>query len=326
MPIYASSPVSYIYRLTAKNENACTQDVFVSCFAVTGIRCMKSHGSGKRGELKRSWHKGMIVSMITTSIMCIVPVYAEQIKLTAFDYPPYMNESLPGKGLFCELVSEAYQSVGYDVSFDFYPLNRSTQYVIEGKALGQLGTEWNFPEDARKNAVQSVPLFYYRVVGFYLNDRLSAISFKSLKDLQGYRLGVIRGSSDAAILLDHPELNLTVEAVSLMEQMFKKVDADRSDIGFTVELSGLTHIATHYPNEQDRWVMTQDAIQGILAQVVFSNKYKGSDKFMKALEEGIQRIRDNGTYLRVFKKYYGKRKVPDIVSDVNREIYVIPKE
>lgn len=283
-------------------------------------------GNVTKGRRRYGWLKRITVSMLTISVMCLVPAHAEQVTLTAFDYPPYMDDSLPEKGLFCELVSEAYHAVGYDVSFEFYPLKRSTQYVIDGKALAQLGTEWNFPDEARKNDVQSVPLFYYRVVGFYLKDRFKTMSFKTLKELQGYRLGVIRGSSDAAILLGHPDLNLNIEEVTLMEQMFKKVYADRNDIGFAVELSGLTFIATHYPNEQDRWVMTEDAIQGILADVVFSKKYPDVERYLNAFKDGIQRIRDNGTYLRVFEKYYGTGKVPDVVSDVTREIYVIPKE
>ena len=164
------------------------------------------------------------------------------------------------------------------------------------------------------------------MVGFYLKDRLTTVSFPTLKDLQGYRLGVIRGSSDAAILLGHPDLNLKVEEVNTMEQMFQKVHADRNDIGFAVELSGLTFIATRYPTEQNRWVMTQDAIQGILAQVVFSKRYPESEKLLNAFQEGIQRIRDNGIYLRVFEKYYGTGQNPDVFSDTSRELYVIPKE
>lgn len=255
--------------------------------------------------------------------MCPWIAAAEKITLTAFDYPPYMNDSLPEKGLFCELVREVYQSVGYEVSFEFYPLKRSTLYVIEGKALAQLGTEWNFPEEARKNDVRGVPLFYYRVVGFYLKDNIDAFSFKRLHDLKGYRLGAILGSSDAAILGGEPELKL--ETVHTMEQMFKKLSMNRTDIGFAVELSGLDFIATHYPREKDRWMMTEDAVQGILAQVVFSKKYPDAEKYLKAFEEGIQRIRDNGVYHRVFEKYYGVGKVPEVAGDIDREIYVIPK-
>ncbi|WP_417070506.1 substrate-binding periplasmic protein [Niveibacterium terrae] len=251
---------------------------------------------------------------------------AEQITLSAFDYPPYMDESQAEKGLFCELVAAAYQSVGYKVSFRFYPLKRSTQYVIAGTELGQLGTEWNFSEEARKNSVKSVPLFYYRVQGFYLNDHFRSIAFKTLKDLKGYRLSVIRGSSDAAVLMSHPDLNLDVEEVTTMEQMFKKVYFKRSDLGFAVELSGQTYIAKHYPAERQRWSMTGDAVQGILASVVFSKRYPDSEKYISAFRAGVQRIRKDGSYLRIFEKYYGAGKVPDSVWEIDRKPYLIPKE
>jgi len=249
----------------------------------------------------------------------------EKVTISAFDYPPYMDESLTGKGLFCELAYEAYKTVGYEASFNFYPLKRSTMYVIEGTELAQLGTEWNFPEESRKKDIQALPMFYYRVVGFHLKDKFREIKFKTLKDLRGYRLGVIRGSSDSAILTGDKELK--VEEVNTMEQMFKKLYlADRQDIVFTVELSGLSFINRNYPNDRDRWVMTEDAVQGLIGQIVFSKKYPNYGKYMEKFREGLNLIRENGTYMKVFEKYYGAGKVPKVVSDINKEIYVIPKE
>ena len=277
------------------------------------------------------WFKGMTMSMMTiclvwVTVMFAAPARAEQLTLTAFHYPPYMDESLPEKGMFCELVAAAYQSVGYTVSFIFYPGKRSTKYVTDGDVLAHLGSEMNFSEEARKNDVQSVRVFYFRAVGFYLKDRFKSISFKTLKDLQGYRLGVIRGASLSLLFKKYPELNLSVEEVATMEQMFKKVYYDRSDIGFTVELSGRMFFAKYYPDEQDRWVITEDAVQGIFGDVVFSKKYPDSEKYLNAFKEGIQRIRDNGTYLRILEKYYGTGNVPAWVSDLTQKPYEIPKE
>ena len=264
-------------------------------------------------------------AIIIAMLLCAVPftASAEKMTVTAFDYPPYMDESQPGKGLFCELAYEAYKSVGYDVSFKFYPLKRSTNSVIEGRELAQLGTEWNFPEETRKD-IQALPMFYYRVAGFYLKDRFKEIKFKTLKDLRGYKLGVIRGSSDSAILKKDKELH--VEEVGTMEQIFKKLYAGRNDIVFTVELSGLTYIDRNYPGETDRWGMTEDAVQGLIGQIVFSKKYPDYEKYMTKFEEGLNLIRKNGDYDRVFEKYYGKGKVPAVVSDISKEIYVIPEE
>lgn len=249
----------------------------------------------------------------------------EKVTISAFDYPPYMDESLTEKGLFCELAHEAYKAVGYEASFKFYPLKRSTMLVINGKELAQLGTEWNFPERSRKKDIHAIPMFYYRVIGFHLKDKFEEIRFKTLKDLRGYRLGVIRGSSDSIILKSDKELN--VEEVNTMKLMFNKLYlADRQDIVFTVELSGLKYIEKNYPNEKDRWVMTQDAVQGLMAQILFSKKYPNYKKYMEKFKEGLNIIRENGNYLRIFEKYYGSGKVPKVVSDISKEIYVLPKE
>ena len=248
---------------------------------------------------------------------------AEKVTLTAFNYPPYMDESLPEKGLFCELVYEAYKAAGYEASFTFYPLKRSTAYVAEGRELAQLGTELNFPEESRKD-IHAVPLFFYRKMGFYLKDRFKEIKFKSLRDLKGYRLGVIMGSSDSAILMNDKELQ--VEQVGTMEQMFKKLYAGRSDIVFAPELSALSFIKMNYPNEADRCAVTEDVLQDLLGQVIFSKKYPEYGKYMDKFREGLNLIRENSTYLSVFEKYYGKGRVPAEVGDINRKVYVIPKE
>lgn len=283
--------------------------------------------------MKSAEKKFRLLTIVVMSIMLAVfsceftssTVSAEEkITISAFDYPPYMDESRPEKGLFCELAYEAYKAVGYEASFKFYPLKRSTMYVMEGRELAQLGTEWNFPEESRKKDIHALPMFYYRVVGFYLKDRFREIKFKTLKDLRGYSIGVIRGSSDSAILMKDKELK--VEEVNRMEQLFKKLYANRNDIVTTVELSGLAYLSENYPNEKDRCAMTEDAVQGLIGQIVFSNKYPNSQKYTDAFKEGLSLIRENGNYMKVFEKYYGAGKVPKVVSDIEKEVYVIPKE
>ncbi len=265
----------------------------------------------------------LLLMLWITGIFPSVAKNTEQIILTAFHYPPYMDESQPSGGVFCELVSAAYKASGYTVTYRFYPLMRSTKYVLSGTALGQLGTEWNFPEASRNKDITPVPLFYYRVVGFYRKDRFSNIRFSSLADLSNYRLGVILGSSDAQIF--KTVHNLMVEEVSQGEQMFKKVQVNRNDIGFMAELSGLSILQRDYQDQLDQWVMTEDIIQGLVAQVVFSRKYPDAEKYIEALQSGIRTIRSNGTYTRIFEKYYGKGRLPAKVSDINQKAYSIPK-
>ena len=286
-------------------------------------------------QIKKSrsgWFTDMTINIITIiltagAIFFAAPSYAEQITLVAFDYPPYMDKSLPGEGLFCELVTAAYKSVGCTVLFKFYPGKRATKYVIDGEVLASLGSERNFTdEDRKKNILQSVRVFSFRTVGFYLKDRFKSIPFATLKDLQGYRLGAIRGASASILFNKYPELNLNFIEVNTMEQMFNKVYYDRSDLVFTVELSGRMFIAKHYPKDQNRWVMTRDSLQNIFGDVVFSKKYPNWEKYLNIFRNGLQIIRNDGTYLRILEKYYGEGKVPVEVTDITQKAYDIPKE
>lgn len=280
----------------------------------------------KSAERKLYSLKIVVLGILLAVFSCAVSFTVsaeEKVAVTAFNYPPYMDESLPGKGLFCELVYEAYKAAGCEASFRFYPLKRSTDYVAEGRELAQLGTEWNFPEESRKD-IHPVPLFFYRKMGFYLKDRFKEIKFKTLNDLKGYRLGVILGSSDSAILMKNKDLQ--VEQVSTMEQMFKKLYAGRNDIVFAPELSALSFIKANYPNEIDRCAVTDDVLQDLLGQVVFSKKYPDYGKYLVKFQEGLNIIKNNGKYLKVFEIYYGAGKVPKVVSDISKEVYVIPKE
>lgn len=250
--------------------------------------------------------KGIIsIFLIILSINIIasekVEIDKKEIKLSVFHYPPYMDKNLENNGLFCELILEAYKAVGIEVEFNFYPLRRSTQYVIEGRSLGQLGTIWNFPIEEKDN-LYFVPIFYYKIVGFYLKKNYKTIEIKNLNELRKYRISVILGSSDEQVLKSNE--NLIVESVSNMEQLFKQVYLGRSDIAFAVELSGINTLKNYYPKEIKKWGITEDYIQKINAHVVFSKKYPSCVEYAEKLKLGLMLIKENGIFSKIFKKYY----------------------
>ncbi len=238
--------------------------------------------------------------------------------IAVFDYPPYMDHTLPDKGLFCALADAAFRAGGASVDFQFFPLKRATAMVERGIALSQLGTIWNFPESSRKE-LEPVSMFYYRVVGFYLKDRHKNISFKKLGDLKNYKIGVMRGSSDAQALE-----SLDIEEFSSVEALFSRVwKSPVFDMVTLVELSGLWHIRKYYPDDTERWGMTEDAVQGLLGQNVFSKKHPYYEEYLDKFRKGLALIRENGEYHRIFESYYGKGKVPPVVEDLDHAPYLL---
>lgn len=249
--------------------------------------------------------KGIILALI---IFLSIDIFAveekggvnKKIRLSAFHYPPYMDESLENKGLFCELILKAYELVGIEVEFDFYPLRRSTKYVIEGRSLAQLGTIWNFPESVRSD-LYPVPSFYYKILGFYLKTNYENIEFNNLEDLNKYRISTILGSSDEKLLKESGLL--MINSVSTMEQLFKQVYLGRSDIAFAVKLSGIDTLKRYYLEDIEKWKITENYLQKIDAHVVFSKKYPNYLSYVEKLKKGLYLLKEKGKFYNIFQKY-----------------------
>lgn len=271
-----------------------------------------------------NWINGITITMVVVSVIggAAYQAHAETVPIVAFEYPPFLSASLPNNGLVGEIVTEAFHIVGYDVSYQYYPFKRATQYVIDGDALATGGGAQQFPDDAQHN-IQNIPIFYCRIPAFYLKARFQTLSFPTLKDLRGYHIGSLLGTGDTMILRRDPELH--VEEVATVEQLFKKVEAGRSDFATLIDLSILSYLVANYPNWQERWGISEDIILGTPVGLTFSKKYPGYEKYLNAYTEGFQRIRENGTYRRIMETYYG-RELVDKASEIAKPPYIIPIE
>lgn len=65
--------------------------------------------------------------------------------------------------------------------------------------------------------------------------------------------------------------------------------------------------------------MTEDAVQGLTGQIVFSKLYPAYETYVAAFRKGLSTIRENGTYHTLFERYYGKGNVPSVVYELDRK-------
>lgn len=243
----------------------------------------------------------------------------KQVVLSTFNYSPYMDESLPSKGMFPEIAVKAYQAVGYDAVIKFYPLKRSIYNIKKGLEMAELGTLRHYdPEE-----VEAVPVFYCKIVGFYKKDKYEVIRFKTLKDLRGYRIGVYSGGSDYNLL--KADETLDVEGVNSIKQLFFKIFyADRQDIVFVTDLAGISFISKYFHESRNTWSMTDDVLLGFVAHVCFSKKYPKYKPYMDKFKEGLDIISKNGELYTIYESYFGKGKVPADIDKINSGDYVLP--
>ncbi|MCF8061123.1 MAG: transporter substrate-binding domain-containing protein [Deltaproteobacteria bacterium] len=131
-----------------------------------------------------------IVILSSALFSCVLPGQAgERISLATLDWAPYAGKDLPNLGFTSEIVTRAFEHAGYRVDIAFMPWARVLRRVARGDA-DAMYPAYRSTERARVFALsdpfaQSFLVFYKRV-----DDD---IAYTGLRNLEGYRIGVVRG-------------------------------------------------------------------------------------------------------------------------------------
>lgn len=97
--------------------------------------------------------------MIIFSVLIYSSTFAQnQVVIGVVESPPYFEEKrTDGKGMACELLTTAFHKTGYDVVFEFYPLARLFDTLIDGKVTGiVLG---NLSPEEKSQVIESKPIY-----------------------------------------------------------------------------------------------------------------------------------------------------------------------
>lgn len=149
--------------------------------------------------------RGLLLGIgIVLTVVCTMSFAGRETLTLAFvDFPPYeWQEDGEARGILVDVVKEACKKADVPVELRFLPFKRAFKEVREGRLSGL----FNFYKTEQRLAHfdYSIPIIENRLVLFVRKDK--EIDFKTLDDLQGYKIGVMRGYSygeafDAADLI-----------------------------------------------------------------------------------------------------------------------------
>jgi hypothetical protein len=105
------------------------------------------------------------------------------------------------------------------------------------------------------------------------------------------------------------------------QQTIKMIRAGRNDLGF--EVLGVTPYFVKIDNPQDlsNWGFV-DSWTFVPQYMAFNGSYSKGKYYEEKFKEGIETIKNNGVYLDIYEKFYGKNNVPKSAVAVydNQEI------
>ncbi len=172
------------------------------------------------------WPKGGIVFRCLTRhlfnsfvfLCCLIQPLAadsQEIKTLTFATPQYHPLTLLGY----EIISEAYQNIGYQVAIDYYPHERALYMSNSGQVDGELGRVGSI--DPNYENLLRVPVSF-------LSLKMNSVSMKNasrretqLPELKQFRVGLIRGSKFLEYLFTDSDTILTQNTGQLLRLLKK---------------------------------------------------------------------------------------------------------
>lgn len=233
-----------------------------------------------------------------------VPASTE-IRLSTIEYPPlFQSTQIPGKGygIASDLTQAAFEAVNISVKFDYIPMARTVDSVINQRHPANLGSINWFIKDRKEKSVKVVNLFNIGFKLFYKKVRFpKGLDYDRLSDLKTLQIGNVRGSSTTPVV---NKAGLNIRWISTLEQNFKMLNADRIDLAVGGETAGWTLIKSLYPDTSYQFAAAEKPIHQVPIGLVF---HRSERNLIERFNQGIDIILQNGTYMDIVQRYYGDK-------------------
>lgn len=238
-------------------------------------------------------------------ILCSDTCFAQETQavFATGEWLPLTSETLPEYGAATAIVSAACDAAGIRPTYGFYPWKRAEMMVREGDAAA--GFPFVLTDQREAYADPSDPLFYGVMVFVYYtrNPRTSAqLPYEELADLQGFRIGGLRGSFFEK---DLNRAGIEYDATTTTEQSIQKLAAGRIDLYLENSVVAYDTIRRLYPDEVESFKMLAKPFGKKIPNVLLvSKKHPESRELLIKFNDGLRIIKENGEYGRLIEKYH----------------------
>jgi polar amino acid transport system substrate-binding protein len=227
-----------------------------------------------------------------------------KIRLSNQEWSPYMGKNLAEFGILSKLVFEAFARENVQVTYEFYPNNRTLEVARKGILDGSFG--WAISEERKKDLLYTDPVLAANMVFF---ERVnSKISWEKLSDLKNHRIGVTLGNyySDELALLEKQKILNTDPAADDLTG-FRKLMAGHIDL-FPIDVEvGQYLLQQNFPADKRAQITWQKKAFWIAPMhVVIWNKHPRGKELVNRFNSGLKKLKANGDFQRIIDETRNK--------------------
>jgi len=228
--------------------------------------------------------------------------WATPLSFGTDEWPPYEDLSNPqAPGFSTEVISRVFENINIPVEIHPYPWVRAQSMVYTGKLDG-LYTAFKSAERLQFCHFPDEPLAQDQWVLFIKYRDIKRLSYKSLQDLTGKKIGVVRGAAISPEFWEFVKKHKNYEEATDDAQDFKKLDAGRLDYIVASELNGYSQIKSM--NLDNKIIPLLDyPLKKDNLYLMFS-KNTTSPVLVNKFSNGLRSFKKTEEYRSIYKKYF----------------------
>jgi len=219
------------------------------------------------------------------------------IRLVTSDWPPYASPNLPYNGSHGELLTEAFERAGYQVTIDFLPWKHVVDSVKMGKHDAAFSAFYSKKRD--QNLILSRPIGYSEIVLF--QNTGSNNNYNKLANLKGFTIGVVDGYVNSNEFDDADFLNKKAfinDQVLLKNLLSKKIDFAVMD-----KLTAQHLMKTVYPSHSSTIQVLRPKLGRKHLYVMFTKNNSKLSKVITEFNTEIEQMLKDGSHARIVNQY-----------------------
>ncbi len=219
------------------------------------------------------------------------------IKLATLNWSPYVEENLENYGFTSEIVAQAFKKAGFPVKIYFMPWARVLTDVKAGEYDAMYPAYYS--EERSRLYALSKPIADGPLVFCKRSDE--NITYKTLRDLMPYRIGVVRGYVNT-LEFDSADY-LIKKTVNTDKQNLLKLVAGRIDLAVIDKYTAKQIIKTHIPHAAGKLDFLEPPLENKPLCVGFSKAIKDYAGLLKAFDLALDEMIRTGGIDNIMEKY-----------------------
>lgn len=224
--------------------------------------------------------------------------WSQKVRMVTSDWEPFYSSNLESGGVVAELVQAAFLRGGHESSLNWYPWVRALRMVEYGAADVVMGAYYS---KERAEIFNYSEPFFSIDVGFIALKSLGIEKYESLRSLESYSIGVIRGwvytqeFDTADYLTKHILANQNISVRMLFAKRVEIVAAS---------IPVFKHEARLVTTSKDqKTVVLRPLLDSKPLHLMFSKAIPNSLELVKNFNFGMASIRADGTFQKILDKH-----------------------